>query len=293
MITHRHTNLFDSEAQTLVNTVNCVGVMGKGIAKEFKSRDAEMFAAYKKICSEKLLQPGLLWLWRRNTPWVLNFPTKQHWKGPSKIEWIEMGLVKFVDTYEEKGISSISFPKLGCGNGGLNWNDVLPMMEHYLNQVSIPVYIHDFDDAIRLPEHLIAWDAKVAVPSTLDEFSASISEFAQKDQSYSTSIMGEIDYSISIADGGNIVFKHKNGAVSVDHDELRGVWLSLQRGTITKKQAEWFDDELNGVLVDVLARLPYTKAFLVGQGREQELAVELLRNPNAQTPISDQESMFG
>lgn len=89
----------DSTAQTLVNTLNCVGVMGKGVAKEFKERDPEMFRAYKKICDAKLLAPGKLWLWRGRHGLVLNFPTKLHWRNPSRLEWIEAGLQKFVKSY--------------------------------------------------------------------------------------------------------------------------------------------------------------------------------------------------
>jgi len=73
---------------------------------------------------------------------VLNFPTKEHWKAPSKLEWIETGLMKFVAEYETQGISSASFPQLGCGNGGLEWTQVKPLMDHYLRPLPIPIFIH-------------------------------------------------------------------------------------------------------------------------------------------------------
>ena len=129
MLTYRRTSILDSTTQTVVNTVNCVGVMGKGIALSYKEREPEMFKAYKDICERKLLQPGKLWLWKSSTPWILNFPTKVHWRRPSKLEWIEAGLAKFVAAYEAQGIREISFPRLGCGNGGLDWADVKPLME--------------------------------------------------------------------------------------------------------------------------------------------------------------------
>src|SRR5688572_4179635 len=110
MLIYRRTSLLESSAQTLVNTVNCVGVMGKGIAKEFKERDPAMFRAYKKICDDHLLEPGKLWLWHGADYWTLNFPTKIHWRNPSRIEWIEAGLRKFVSGYEKLGIRDISFP---------------------------------------------------------------------------------------------------------------------------------------------------------------------------------------
>ena len=135
-------SLFDSPAQTLVNTVNTVGIMGKGIAKEFKSRFPEMYPRYRKYCDRKQLVVGKLFLYRTPNKWVLNFPTKKHWRHPSKMEWIESGLEKFVDTYTDQGVTSVSFPQLGCGNGGLNWNDVRPVMEAHLSKLPIPTFVH-------------------------------------------------------------------------------------------------------------------------------------------------------
>ncbi len=147
MLIYRRTSLLESSAQTLVNTVNCVGVMGKGLAQAFKEREPSMFAAYKRICDDRKLEPGKLWLWRGSDNWVLNFPTKIHWRSPSRIEWIEAGLQKFVAAYESQAITEISFPKLGCGNGNLDWSDVQPVMERYLKDLPIKVYIHDYTNS--------------------------------------------------------------------------------------------------------------------------------------------------
>src|SRR4029077_5528254 len=133
MLIYHRTSIFDSPAQTVVNTVNCVGVMGKGIAAHFKDNYPEMFQAYKNPCAKKLLEPGKLWLWKASDRWILNFPTKRHWRYPSKLEWIDAGLKKFVAEYEKRGIVEISFPRLGCGNGGLQWDDVRPLMERHLS----------------------------------------------------------------------------------------------------------------------------------------------------------------
>src|SRR6478752_4450239 len=136
-------NLFDSPAQTLVNAVNTVGIMGKGIAADFKKRYPDMFRNYRRYCDSKALDIGKLYLYKSPNKWVLNLPTKKHWRNPSKVEYVEAGLKKFVDTYAESGITSISFPQLGTGNGGLDWTDVVrPLMERYLSTVTIPVYIH-------------------------------------------------------------------------------------------------------------------------------------------------------
>lgn len=138
-------NIFNTKAQTIVNSVNCVGVMGKGIALVFKLRYPRMFDIYKSYCKSKLIDIGKLWLYKGNDPWVLNFPTKVNWKYPSKIEYIERGLEKFVKTYREKGITSIAFPILGTNNGGLDKADVLPVMQGYFSQCNIPIEIYDYD----------------------------------------------------------------------------------------------------------------------------------------------------
>lgn len=140
-------NIFNTKAQTIVNTVNCVGAMGKGIALVYKLRYPRMFDLYSEYCKSKLIDIGKLWLYKGedDAPWVLNFPTKYHWKYPSKIEYIEKGLQKFVDTYQAKGITSVAFPMLGTHNGGLDKNTILTLMEKYLSQCDIPIEIYDYD----------------------------------------------------------------------------------------------------------------------------------------------------
>lgn len=140
-------NIFNSKCQTVVNTVNCVGVMGKGIAQVYKLRYPTMFEEYKEYCRRKLIKPGILWLYNKheNAPWILNFPTKFHWKYSSKIEWIEAGLVKFVESYEKKGIKSIAFPLLGTHNGGLDTQEVKKLMNKHLSKCSIEIEIYDYD----------------------------------------------------------------------------------------------------------------------------------------------------
>lgn len=142
-------NIFNSHAQTIVNTVNCVGVMGKGIALVYKLRYPHLFEKYQDICKKRLLDIGKLWLYKEDVtaPWVLNFPTKKHWKYPSEYEYIEAGLQKFLSSYKEKGIKSIAFPLLGASNGGLNAEIVLDMMKKYLSHCDIPVEIYIFDPA--------------------------------------------------------------------------------------------------------------------------------------------------
>ena len=153
MLRYHRTSILTSQAQTVVNTVNTVGIMGKGLASAFKSKYPDMFKAYKKLCDEGRLDIGQLWLWKAADQWVLNFPTKKQWRQPSKLTYVEAGLNKFVAQFEQRGIRKIAFPRLGCGNGGLEWDDVRPLMERYLSPLPIPVFIHDFEVNIGLPEH--------------------------------------------------------------------------------------------------------------------------------------------
>lgn len=147
-ITFKKGNIFSSDKQTIVNTINCVGVMGKGVALGFRLRYPEMYEKYKEFCKNKQIAIGKLWLYKQSqedSQWVLNFPTKFHWKYPSKMEYLEVGLQKFVETYREKGIISIAFPLLGTHNGGLDKIEVLNMMYYYLEKCFIPIEIYEYD----------------------------------------------------------------------------------------------------------------------------------------------------
>ncbi|WP_051188641.1 macro domain-containing protein [Proteocatella sphenisci] len=153
MIHYIEGDIFNSPAQVIVNTVNTVGVMGKGLALAFKQRYPKMFVSYRNACEKKQLTVGKLMLFQAPDYWVLLFPTKENWRNPSKLEYIEKGLMKFVNTYAEKNITSIAFPKLGCGNGELNWDEVRPLMEKYLKPLPIDVYIYIGPGQSYLPEH--------------------------------------------------------------------------------------------------------------------------------------------
>ena len=136
MITFVSGNMFDSSAQVITNTVNCVGVMGKGLALEFKARFPDMFEDYKIRCAQQLVQPGQPYLWENDRVQILNFPTKRHWREPSRLEDIQEGLKYLATHYEEMGIYTIALPALGCANGGLKWEDVRELMIKYLADIS-------------------------------------------------------------------------------------------------------------------------------------------------------------
>ncbi len=142
MLHYSDTTVFNVGAQTIVNTVNCVGVMGAGLALEFQLRFPEMKDDYVQRCQASQVEVGRPYLYKGyDHPWILNFPTKHHWKYPSKLEWIEQGLQYFAENYQKGGITSIAFPKLGCSHGGLDWNVVSRLMERYLLDLDLEIFI--------------------------------------------------------------------------------------------------------------------------------------------------------
>jgi O-acetyl-ADP-ribose deacetylase (regulator of RNase III) len=154
MITYVQGSLFESPAKVLVNTVNTAGVMGKGIAKTFKDIYPAMFSQYQRLCEQKLIDIGKLWLYKTDHKWILNFPTKQHWRSPSKPEYIEGGLKKFLAIYSDLGITSVAFPQLGCGNGELDWDEIVkPMMIKYLDRLPIDIFVYLYGKEFPIPEH--------------------------------------------------------------------------------------------------------------------------------------------
>ncbi len=138
-------NIFTSKCQTIVNTINCVGVMGAGIALECRLRYPEMHENYIKLCDEKKIDIGLLWIFKSSDRWILNFPTKKDWKYPSKKEYLHTGLSKFLNTYDERGITSIAFPLLGADKGGIPQEESLNIMTSYLNKANIEIEIYRYD----------------------------------------------------------------------------------------------------------------------------------------------------
>jgi O-acetyl-ADP-ribose deacetylase (regulator of RNase III) len=140
MITFTEGNLLKAEAEALVNTVNTVGVMGKGIALMFKEAFPENFLAYSAACNNHEIEVGRIFATERKDlvggpKWIINFPTKKHWRNPSKIDWIKDGLQDLVRFIREHKIKSIALPPLGSGNGGLDWKEVRPFIEEALGNL--------------------------------------------------------------------------------------------------------------------------------------------------------------
>lgn len=132
MLKLKRGNLLDEKTEALVNTVNCVGVMGKGVALQFKRAFPDNFKQYQKACKNNEVEPGRMFIVATgsllNPRYIINFPTKRHWRQPSHLDDIKTGLAALVEDVQRLGIRSIAIPPLGCGNGGLDWADVKPLI---------------------------------------------------------------------------------------------------------------------------------------------------------------------
>lgn len=147
MIRYTEGDLLRAPEQAITNAVNTVGVMGKGLALQFKQQFPENFRAYATACKTGEVKVGRMFVTRRETPegprWIINFPTKQDWRHPSRLEWVESGLHDLRRVLLAEGIRSVALPKLGCGLGGLDWETVRPLIESILGDledVEVVVY---------------------------------------------------------------------------------------------------------------------------------------------------------
>lgn len=159
MIQYKTGNLLNDSAEALINTVNTVGVMGKGIALQFKQAYPQMFQEYVKAYKESKLEIGKMHIYQSDElvgpKYIINFPTKQHWRAPSKIEFIEKGLVDLVKVLDELNIGSIAIPPLGCGNGGLEWKQVQPLIVNAFKDKDIIVNLYNAQEAPPVEEMII------------------------------------------------------------------------------------------------------------------------------------------
>lgn len=160
-ITFKSGDMFREPVQALVNTVNCVGVMGKGVALEFKRLWPANFDAYRRACEAQELVPGKMFVFDRGglfddgPRYLVNFPTKDHWRSKSKLSYVAEGLDDLVRVIRKYRIKSIAMPPLGCGNGGLRWQDVKPLIEQRLRHLEgVDVVVFPPREEVDVPEHV-------------------------------------------------------------------------------------------------------------------------------------------
>ena len=271
MIRYIEGDIFKSPAQVIVNTVNTVGVMGKGIALEFKKRYPDMFQAYRDICDRRKLKTGTLMLYYEPDHWVLLFPTKENWRNPSRMEYIEAGLAKFCRTYAEKGITSVAFPKLGCGNGELNWSDVQPVMEKYLKDLPIDIYIYLGTGPDPIPEHKIQ-------EKTVDWLRQNAKDMSfqglEDDIRYNCSIIpfsfssGGMDWNVIWQEG--LLFENQGSdavSVTVNEEDFFEIWSDLRNSGIALKGDAGSPGRL---VLDLLLSLGYVSEIRITDNKNGE-----------------------
>ena len=147
----KHNDLLKQQADAIINTVNCVGIMGKGIALQFKKAFPENYKAYAKACKNNEVKIGKMFVYQTgfldsniHSKYIINFPTKEHWRGNSKIEYIEEGLDDLYNVIQNFNIKTLAMPPLGCGNGGLNWSDVKKLIINKLSPIEdLILYLYE------------------------------------------------------------------------------------------------------------------------------------------------------
>lgn len=279
MLQFHRTSLMTSSAQTVVNTVNTVGVMGKGLAAAFKERYPDMYAAYKKRCDDGAFKPGSIWLWKGADQWVLNFATKKHWRNPSKLDYIKQGLHEFRDSYEAMGIREIAFPRLGCGNGGLNWTDVRPIMVDLLYDLPITVYIHDFAKNLGKLEHELPLMQHQHRPMTFDDFYKDIEvEICRRGGEIHPLFM-KAPFYVTLNDRCELRGGRGCNRLLAAEEDLFRIWSMLSVSTVSRFDLPETVQDCALQVFSVLCQLPYIRPVnLANRHGRNNLALEYIRN---------------
>src|SRR5258708_11293646 len=277
MITYVASSLLQSPAQVLVNTVNTQGVMGKGIAAAFKHIYPEMFSRYRNMCEEGEFEIGKLWLYKTPRKWILNFPTKKHWRNPSRVEYVEAGLKKFVEKYTDSNIHSIAFPALGCGNGGLDWDTaVKPLMEKYLKKLPIDVFIHPHAQDVYAPEHenqeeVAKWLRSEPRSLPFTEVWDDLQRVLNRNSNYKTFANGSSYAAVVSNNPRGIRIETSSKKFTVDYDSLLDLWQQLRQYGFTRRgiTRRGLDRELS-YLAPIFAELKYVKPVLLSDDDDFE-----------------------
>lgn len=309
MLVYVEQDIFQSPAQVLVNTVNTVGVMGKGIAKRFKTVYPQMYIDYRKYCENGSLDIGKLWLYKSENKWVLNFPTKKHWRNPSKIEYIEKGLQKFVDTYQDKGITSISFPQLGCGNGGLDWEEqVKPLMEKYLKNLPINVFVHLYSNKNNSMEHMntketLDWlhrsPGSLSIKQVWDELIQEIEDgdgVLDNNSIWKCSVIDIDDTSFTL-ENKYIYLEREGYHLTITYENLFDMWITLRDyGYLLSYDLpiEYSnnDEDIDAIFM-LLNELSFIKYVTVLTSKGNEILGVMINNRNLPDVDDMEVSLFG
>lgn len=278
MLQFHRTSLMTSPAQTLVNTVNTVGVMGKGLAAAFKERHPEMFFEYRKLCKRGDLEPGSSWLWKGTDQWVLNFATKKHWRNPSKIEYVRSGLNEFRETYESLGIREIAFPRLGCGNGGLDWREVRPLMVDLLHDLPISVYIHDFEKSLGKLEHELPL-LQTSKPHTFEGFFEDLKQMIASQNGEVRPVMMTAPFYVSLNDKCELRGSRGCDELLAAEDDLFRIWSLMSVSPVSRFDLPEGVQSSALKVFSVLSQLPYVRAVnIANRHGRNNLAIECIKS---------------
>ena len=231
-----------------------------------------MYRLYRGHCKSGRLRVGNLWLYRTLGRWVLNFPTKAHWRSPSKTEYIRAGLQKLVATYQDRGIDSISFPLLGCGNGGLDFDtQVRPLMEQYLRSLPIPVYIHRRRESSGfVAEHdELGLFSSIGPPESFDELWKHLLQLTEGNLDLHT-FTTESQFRLADVTDDNLVFDRLHGSrVHVPAEDVRSLWHRLSNtGTVLSREAPGRIGREYSLVFPLLTQLPYVSRVTLGADYE-------------------------
>lgn len=288
MLQFHRTSLMTSPAQTVVNTVNTVGVMGKGVAAAFKERHPDMYIEYKKQCDEGLLQPGGLWLWKGPEQWVLNFATKKHWRNPSKLAYIEHGLIQFRESYEKMGIREIAFPRLGCGNGGLNWPDVRTLMISCLQDLPISIFIHDFEKNLGKPEHEFLPNLFAQKASSFEQFCKDLETVISKSDGEIRPLMMKIPFHVWLTEKCELRGSKGCNKLLAAEEDLFRIWSILSTRTVSRYDLPESVQESALKIFSVISKLPYVRPINITDRHGRNiLALEFLRDNSSASVTSN------
>lgn len=278
MLSYVKGNLFESPAHVLVNTVNTVGIMGKGIAKTFKSVYPDMFKTYQLLCEQRKIDVGKLWLYKTSNKWILHFPSKKHWRSPSKPEYIKQGLESFRKNYADLGITSVAFPPLGCGNGELDWEmQVRPIMEEYLQDLPIDIFIYLYwGDSDNKPEHKNIKEIKKwlrSEPKSLgfievwEDLKSIIGNGIELKSRINNALVA---YRLSISqdkeEDSLIYVDSSNDKHAISYDEWVDIWSVLRNyGFVTEKIIPYDYNKIYDEIITLLLRLNYCQEVIINR----------------------------
>ncbi len=289
MIIYTNGDLFESPAKVLVNTVNTRGVMGKGIALRFKQIYPEMFKQYQEHCENRSLTIGKLFLYKTPHKWILNFPTKEHWRKPSRVEYIAAGLRKFHSSFAEIGVTSIAFPKLGCGNGELDFKaQVEPLMDQFLAKLPIPMLIHigqnDVGSAGNHDQKRIdEWLRSVPTAIPFDEVWRDIVVLLQSQGNFVTTMKRNAYTAIAIDDPPALHVTSAGRSFRIIEQELVEFWQQLRDYGLTHRSIAPNNRHLS-YLTPVFGQLPYVRPVVVSESSARlrtnpESALQMIPSP--------------